>query len=117
MKTLVIVAVAAMVAMGTAVYAGQGCCAGMSKSGASCSGDMFSKLNLTPEQKAKIQTLKQDCLKATSTSECHEIMSSGIEKILTPDQLAQWKAMGEKAAKSGGGCPFMNSVNSKPDKT
>ena len=39
------------------------------------------------------------------------------KKILTPDQLAQWKAMGEKAAKSGGGCPFMNSANSKPDKT
>ena len=116
MKKLVILAVAAMVAMGTAVYAGEGCCAGMSKSGASCSGDMFSKLNLTPDQKARVNTLMEDCHKATSQSEFHAMLSSGMEKILTPDQLAQWKAMKEKASKSGG-CPFMNSSGAKTDKT
>ena len=120
MKRFLAFVVAAVVVMSAAaVYAGEGCCAGMSKSrrkGASCSGDMFSKLNLTPDQKAKVNTLMTECHKATSTSEFHQLMSSGLEKILTPDQLAQWKAMGDKAAK-GGGCPFMNSISSKTDKT
>jgi hypothetical protein len=117
MKRFLAFAVAAVVVLSAAVvYAGQGCCAGMSAKGASCSGDMFSKLNLTPDQKARVNTLMMECHKATSTSECHEIINSGLEKILTPDQLAQWKAMGNKAAK-GGGCPFMNSTGAKTDKT
>jgi hypothetical protein len=116
MKRFLAFAVAAAVVMSAAaVYAGQGCCSGMSAKGASCSGDMFSKLNLTPEQKAKVNTLMEDCHKATSQSEFHAMLNSGMEKILTPDQLAQWKAMREKASKSG--CPFMNSTSSKPDKT
>ncbi|MGO9246012.1 MAG: hypothetical protein ACLP0A_03255 [Verrucomicrobiia bacterium] len=117
MKRFLAFVVAAVVVMSAAaVYAGEGCCAGMSAKGASCGGDMFSKLNLTPDQKAKVNTLMAECHRATSTSECHQLMSSGLEKILTPDQLAQWKAMGNKAAK-GGGCPFMNSTNPKTDKT
>jgi Spy/CpxP family protein refolding chaperone len=119
MKKLVVLMVAVIVTIGAAaVYAGDGCCAGMSKSsakGASCSGDMFSKMNLTPDQKTKIETLKQDCRKATSTSELHETFTKGLEKILTPEQLAQWKSQCDKAA-SGGGCPFMKSMGAKTDK-
>ena len=93
MKKFLAVTVAAIVAFGAAsVFADSGCCGGMSKSsakGASC-GDMFGKLNLTAEQKAKIDVLKQSCLKATSTSEFHAMLNSGLEKILTPDQLAQF---------------------------
>lgn len=116
MKRFLALAVAVGVMSAAAVYAGPGCCGGMSAKGASCSGDMFSKLNLTPDQKAKVDTLMMECHKATSTSEFHAMFDSGMEKILTPEQLTQWKAMGEKAAKSGG-CPFMNSTNSKTDKT
>ncbi|HVM61130.1 MAG TPA: hypothetical protein VMV72_09715 [Verrucomicrobiae bacterium] len=116
MKKCIVLAVAAMVTMAAAVYADGGCCAGMSKTGASCSGDMFSKLNLTPDQKAKVTTLLADCHKATSQSEFHAMFNSGMEKILTPDQLAQWKSMSDKAAKSGT-CPFMNSSGAKTDKT
>ena len=120
MKRFLAFVVAAVVVMSAAaVYAGEGCCGGMSKSsakGGACCGDMFSKLNLTPDQKAKVNTLMADCHKATSTSECRQLMSSGLEKILTPDQLAQWKAMGDKTSK-GGGCPFMNSTGAKTDKT
>ena len=72
---------------------------------------MFSKLNLTPEQKAQIETLKADARRATSTSEMHQIFSAGLEKILTPDQLAQCQSHSGKATKSGG-CPFMNSAKS-----
>ena len=118
MRKFLAIAVAAVVAFGAAsVFAGDGCCGGMSKSsakGASC-GDMFSKLNLTDEQKAKVDTLKQSCLKATSTSEFHAMFNSGLEKILTPDQLAQLDSHCGKAKESGG-CPFMKSLGAKSDK-
>ncbi len=120
MKRFLAFVVAAVVVMSAAaVYAGEGCCGGMSKSsakGGACCGDMFSKLNLTPDQKAKVNTLMTECHKATSTSEFHQLFRSGLEKILTPDQFAQWKAMGDKTAK-GGGCPFMNPSCTKTDKT
>jgi Spy/CpxP family protein refolding chaperone len=70
---------------------------------------MLSKLNLTPEQKAKIETLKADTRRATSTSEMHQMFSAGLEKILTPEQFSQWDAHSGKAMKSGT-CPFMNSL-------
>jgi len=113
MRKFLALAVAAVVALGAAsVYADGGCCAGMSKSSAQsgcCNSDMLSKLNLTPEQKAKVETLKADTRRATSTSEAHQMFSAGLEKILTPDQLAQLKTQCEKPMKSGG-CPFMNST-------
>ena len=112
MRRFLALGVAAVVVMGaTAVYAGDGCCAGKSKSSAkgACCGDTFSKLHLTGDQKAKIETLKADCRRATSTSECHEIMDNGLAKILTPEQLAQWQTQCDKAMKSGP-CPFMNST-------
>jgi len=112
MRKFIAVAVVAVVALSAAaVYAGDGCCAGKSKSSAKggCCSDMLSKLNLTPEQKAKIDTLRADTRRATSTSESHQMFSAGLEKILTPDQLAQLKTQCEKPMKSGG-CPFMNST-------
>jgi len=116
MKKFLVFLVAVVVTTVTAaVYAGEGCCAGMAKSGAVCSGDMLSKLNLTDAQKAKIETLKADCRKATSTSELHGTFTKGLEKILTPAQLAQWKTMTAKTT-SGGGCPFMKSMGAKTDK-
>jgi len=118
MRKFLAFTVAAVVAFGAAgAFADSGCCAGMSKSGAkgAACGDMFSKLNLTDEQKAKIDVLKQSCLKATSTSEFHAMFNSGLEKILTPDQLAQWGTHSDKAKESGG-CPFMKSMGAKTDK-
>jgi len=118
MRKFLAFTVAAVVALSAAsVFAGEGCCGGMSKSsakGAAC-GDMFSKLNLTDAQKAKISTLKQECLKATSTSEFHAMFDSGLERILTPDQLAQCEARSGKA-KAGGECPYMKSMGAKTDK-
>ena len=116
MKKVFVLAVMAAVALGAAsVYADGGCCASKSKSSAngSCCSDKLSKLNLTPEQKAKIDTLRADTRRATSKSESNQMFSAGLEKILTPDQLAQLKTQCEKPMKSGG-CPFMNST--KTDK-
>ncbi|MGA2604878.1 MAG: hypothetical protein ABSG14_11680 [Verrucomicrobiia bacterium] len=115
-KFLAFTVVVVIAVSAAALYAGEGCCAGKSAKGAACCSDMFSKLNLTPEQKARVNNLFIDCHKATSHSEFHAMLSNGLEKILTPDQLAQWKAMCDKDAKSGG-CPFMKSTCSKTGKT
>ena len=119
MRKFLAFTVAAVISLSAAsVFAGEGCCGGMSKSsakGASC-GDMFSKLNLTDEQKTKVEALKLECLKATSTSEFQVMFNSGLEKILSPDQLAQWEAHSGKA-KASGECPYMKSTSTKTDKT
>ncbi|HUI05879.1 MAG TPA: hypothetical protein VL486_02625 [Verrucomicrobiae bacterium] len=121
MKRLLGLAVAIAVSIGVAsVYADSGCCAGgkakMSAKGAACCSGAFSKLNLTDMQKAKIAELKDDCLKATSTSERRAMMDKGMKGILTPEQFAQWKSMCDAGMKSGtcpgmksSGCPFMKS--------
>jgi Spy/CpxP family protein refolding chaperone len=111
MKKVLAFAVAAVVGLSAmSVFAGgDGCCMAGKAKGAACS-DMFSKLNLTPEQKAKIDALKDDAKRAVSTSEAHAMFSDGLAKILTPEQLTEFKAQCDKAkAKAGGGCPFMNS--------
>ena len=111
MKRLFAFVVAAVVTIGAAsVYAGDGCCAAgkTSAKSASC-GDMFSKLNLTDAQKAKIAALKEQTTRATSTSEARAMMSKGLEQILTPEQWAQCQSNCDKAMKSGE-CPFMKSA-------
>jgi len=114
MKRLLAFAVAVTVLVGAAsVFAGEGCCAGMSKSsanGSSCCGDMFSKLNLTPDQQARIAALKDSTKRATSTSEARAMFNEGLERILTPEQMTQFKAQCDAAkAKAGGQCPYMKS--------
>lgn len=114
MKKCLVLACAAVVAVGAiSVYAGgDGCCMGKSaKAGGQCS-DMFSKLNLTDEQKAKINALHEECAKATSKSEAMEKFNKGIEGVLTADQLKQWKADSEKAK---AGCPMMKDQAKKDD--
>ena len=109
MKRILGLAVAAVVLVGTvsAFAGGDGCCMGKKAKGeakASCS-DMFGKLNLSKEQQAKVTALMEQCRNATSKSECKAMMSEGLEKILTPEQLTQWKADCDKA-KASGDCPM-----------
>ncbi len=117
MKKFCAFAVAAALLVGAAsVFAdGSGCCAAGKAKGAAC-GDMFSKLKLTDEQKAKVTALKDECLKGTSTSERRDMMAKGMQSILTPEQFAQWKSACDAGMKSGAcpsmkssGCPFAKS--------
>jgi Spy/CpxP family protein refolding chaperone len=117
MRRLFAVVVAMAVTVGAAsVSVAKNCCPGEgakkaeapAEGKAGC-GDKFAKLNLSDEQKAKVNALMQQCQKATSKSECREMMSSGLEKILTPEQMTQWKADCEKMNKANGECPYMKS--------
>jgi len=112
MKRLLGFAVAVAVLAGIAsAYADGGGCSGMAgkSSAGGCCSAMFSKLDLTSQQKAQVTALQEQCKRATSTSEYHEMFSKGIEKILTPEQLTQWKANVDKVSK-GGQCPYAKSA-------
>ena len=103
-----VVAVAVLAGVASAYAGGSGCCmGGKDATSASCSA-MFSKLDLTSQQKAQITALQEQCKRATSTSEYHAMFTAGVEKVLTPEQLTQWKAKCEKADK-GGQCPYAKS--------
>ncbi|MEI6085582.1 MAG: hypothetical protein WCS70_14955 [Verrucomicrobiota bacterium] len=115
MKKVIGLALAAIIAVSVnAVFAGDGCCAGGKAKAASDSkcDAMYSKLNLTPDQKTKMAALQEQSKRATSTSEARSIMTAGLEKILTPEQLAQCKATCEKDAPAGK-CPFMGKTDKK----
>ncbi|MGA2221034.1 MAG: hypothetical protein ABSH21_04505 [Verrucomicrobiia bacterium] len=113
MKKLLGIAVAVAVLAGVAaVYAGGvGCCAeGKAKSAsAGCSSacsKMLSKLNLTSDQQTRIAELNQQLRTATSKSERIAMFAQGMQRILTPEQFAQWKSVSDKMAKNGV-CPLM----------
>src|SRR5438093_8774845 len=78
-----------------AAYAGGDCCPG-AKAGASDCGAAFASLNLSDEQKSKIAALKQECDKEGCSEAALEKFTKGLADILTPEQLAQFKAACEK---------------------
>jgi Spy/CpxP family protein refolding chaperone len=107
-----VVAVSLLAGIAAAYADGGGCMGSKSSTGGACCGGMFSTLKLTPEQNAKVEALKEQCRRATSTSEFHTMFEKGLEQILTADQLAQWKAICAKAAKSSQ-CPYLQNGGTK----
>lgn len=119
MKRLIALTVVAVLAMGAAAFAGEGCCAaGKAKTQAKADGksgcsDVFSKLNLTDEQKTKVAALKKEC-DATKCSEASRAkFMAGLKEILTPEQLAQCEAECKKAGISS--CPGKKSAQATTD--
>ena len=113
MKQLLSFAVAAVIGLGAAsVYAGPGCCAaGKAKDQAKAEGksgcsDVFSKLNLTDEQKTKLAALKKECDETKCTESARTKFTAGLKEILTPEQLAQCEAECKKAGVKS--CPAMS---------
>ena len=86
-----------------AAWAGSACCqvaAGGAKAGgcpmvakaqAACAG-LATVKGLTDEQKTKIEALQAECKKAGSTAAACQKCMTDAEKILTVDQLKEWKA-------------------------
>ncbi|MCS7048547.1 MAG: hypothetical protein NZ483_04545 [Verrucomicrobiae bacterium] len=111
-KFVASVAVLALAAATTA-FAGPGCCAaGKAKSDAKASADakwgscgaMLSKLDLTPEQKAKVEALAAQCEKEKCSDTAKANYAKGLEQILTAEQIARCK---ELCAKEGKGACLM----------
>jgi hypothetical protein len=91
------------VAMLTAssVFAGdKACCAkGVSKADAMACVNLAT-LNLTPDQKAKIETWQAECMKAGCTKESRHTFLKQARGILSAQQFAQLKEQCQKSAKA-----------------
>src|SRR6478672_7572146 len=86
--------------MASSAFAGEhSCCA----KGASNSGSMacvhLATLNLTPDQKAKIEAWQAECMKAGCTKESRQTFLKQAKGILSAQQFAQLKTQCQKSAK------------------
>ncbi len=113
MNRLIALAVVAVWAVGAAVvFAGDGGCshgAAKAEGKGSCA-DMFSKLNLSAEQKTKLAALKEQCAGTKCTEAAHAKFMSGVKEILTADQYKQFEA---QCAKIGCGAKDQAKVEKK----
>jgi len=92
MKLILSVTAAAFTA--TSVFAGdKACCAtaGNHKSKEACIAT-FAKMDLNAEQKAKMETLAEDCVKGGCNKETMAKMEKGAKRVLSPAQFAAWEA-------------------------
>ena len=111
MNKFVIATLSAVILFGAIVVrAGDGCCgagkAAKADMKADCSAQL-SKLNLTPEQQAKVTALQAECKTGGCDRSSHQKFMSGLKDILTADQMTQFKA--ECAKTNKGGCPLAKS--------
>ena len=89
--TTILVA-AAMLAASSAFAGGKACCA----KGAANAHDVacvnLASLNLTSDQKSKIETWQAECMKAGCTKQSREIFLTHAKGILSAEQFTQLKA-------------------------
>ena len=98
-----LLALAAVGTLGVSAFAAdKSCCAATASANMkqSCEAT-FANLNLTAQQKTKMEKLAADCDKAGCNKESMAKMEKGAKGILSKDQFAAWKSacsgkMGEK---------------------
>jgi hypothetical protein len=93
-------AVLAVALMASPVFAGAGksCCAkNASNNKAMCTD--FASLNLTADQKSKLEAWQSDCVKAGCTKESRAKFLHQAKGILSADQYAKLKEQCEKSGK------------------
>jgi len=89
----------------TSVSAGdKGCCAAHAKNGKMHCSQSYAKLNLSPQQKVKLEKLEAQCNKAGCTKESMDKFMKSAEGILSKEQFETLKAecakMHDKNAKA-----------------
>ena len=95
----------ALVAIGmlmtSSVFAGdKACCANGASKAASMACVNLATLNLTPDQKTKIEAWQTECMKAGCTKESRKTFLKQSKGILSAQQFAQLKAQCGKTAKA-----------------
>jgi hypothetical protein len=73
------------------------CCAKSASNEKSCAN--LASLNLTADQKSKIEGLQSECMKAGCTKESRQAFLKKAQGILSADQYAKLKAECSKSAK------------------
>ena len=94
----------ALIAAHPAFGGDMACCAG--KTGKMECSHIYAKLNLTPEQKSKLDAFQTKCEKGGCTAQSMDKFFSEAKGILSPEQFAQLKSecskMEQKPAKADG---------------
>lgn len=100
-KTTVSAIVIAMMLAGSHAFAGdRACCAKSAHNKTACAN--FATLNLTADQKSKLDAWQSDCMKAGCTEKSRAKFLRRAKRILSADQYAKVKAMcSETSSKKG----------------
>ena len=91
-----------LLAVSPAFAGDMACCA--TKTGKMECSQIYAKLNLTPEQKTKLDGLQQTCEKEGCTQDSMQKFFAEAKGVLSPEQYAQLKA----------GCSKMQPPTEKP---
>jgi len=91
--------VAAAILTASSAFAGdKACCVkGVSNTQTTACADLAT-LNLTPDQKAKIEAWQAECVKAGCTKESRRTFLKQAKEILSAEQFAELKAQCKKSA-------------------
>jgi hypothetical protein len=95
-KTATTLVAAAMLAASSAFAGDHACCAKGVVNAHSMDCINLTSLNLTPDQKTKIETWQAECMKAGCTKESRQTFLSHAKGILSPQQFAELKAQCKK---------------------
>ena len=87
---------AAMLMAGSAFAGGKACCANDASKANSMACVNLATLNLTPDQKKRIEAWQADCMKAGCTNESQKTFLKQAKGILSAEQFAQLKAQCKK---------------------
>ena len=88
--------VAAMLAASSAFAGDHACCAKGAANAHSMECVNLASLNLTPDQKTRIETWQAECMKAGCTKQSRESFLTHAKGILSPQQFAELKAQCKK---------------------
>ena len=99
MKITTTVLVAAAMLTASSAFAGDhACCAKGASNRSSVACVNLASLNMTADQKTKIETWQTDCMKAGCTKESRQTFLSHAKGILSAEQFAQLKAQCKKTS-------------------
>src|SRR6266853_4967696 len=97
-RTATTLVAAAMLAASSAFAGDHACCAKGAASAHSMECINLASLNLTPDQKTKIEAWQAECMKAGCTKESRQTFLSRAKAILSAEQFAQLKGQCKKTA-------------------
>src|SRR5436309_3174050 len=96
--TTIALVTAAMLAASSAFAGDKACCAKGASNASSTACLNLASLNLTADQKAKVEAWQADCMKAGCTKESRKTFLKQAKGILSPEQFAQLKAQCKRTA-------------------
>src|SRR5437773_11246868 len=97
-RTATTLVAAAMLAASSTFAGDHACCAKGAANAHSMKCINLTSLNLTPDQKTKIEAWQAECMKADCTKESRQTFLSHAKGILSPQQFAELKAQCKKTA-------------------